>query len=101
MTLRLYVLGGCLGSLLLVPAVARAADLPGTRDAALCVPPIVTITQLLTITDWCDPGDRNLLQRDVYGKQSNGSKGAWKSTTTGILCSNTSVPSTVRQTLCP
>jgi hypothetical protein len=73
------------------------------RSAQQCQaygPPIKRIQYLTLIQDWCDPGNRNLLQVDLFYKQSNGSKGGYISSDTNILCSDRNVPSSVRSYLC-
>jgi hypothetical protein len=76
-------------------------NLPLERRCQAYGPPIRTVIAVTQIQDWCDPGNRNLLQVDVFVKLANGSKGSYLFSNVDIPCNHSSVPTSVRTLLCP
>ena len=101
MVVRRFALSSIALAALVSPAqMAGGADLPSAQRCQAYGPPIVQSPYFTLLTDWCDPGNRNLLQFDAFVKLANGTKGAYRYSETNISCSNSSVPRSVYDQLC-
>jgi len=110
---QLVLYSVAVGALFGLTQMARSADVaePGGIEIQVILPagqrclalggPVKTVIAVTQIQDWCDPGNRDLLQVDVFVKLANGSKGSYQFSYTNISCSSSSVPQSAHDYLCP